>query len=613
MRTRRICGSRFSLGLNALAIAVLSFPGQAHGQTADYLDYDDLTRELRSLADGSDLATLRSLGTTLGRREVWMVEVGIPSGPEMDHRPGALVVGNLEGNHLVGSQLALEALRYLIANRADDSVRAVLDTKVFYFIPRLNPDGAEAMFASLKGDRRTNALPWDEDNDGRVDEDGPEDLNGDGRFTVMRVPDPSGPYMIDPDDPRIMKKADVTKGESGSFKIYWEGTDEDGDGFINEDGPGGVDLNRNFQHAYPYWEGDAGPHMVSEIETRALMDFVLAHRNIATILTFGQTDNLVTPPNSRGELAAAEVLDLPLFAKASNDEVFSTGVFSSGAGPTRGRGGGGFGGRGGGGGWLRGAQPGRDNDPSSGTRPATTVAGADQVYFTAVSKAYKDIAGIETVPVHRAPGGAFFQYGYFHFGVPSFTTPGWGLPAPDSAKGTGDAKALAALEAADIEAFADWTPFQHPELGDVEIGGFVPYVTQNPPAGQLPDLGEKHGRFLVKLAGMLAQVRIAEVEVEAHGGGVFKVTAEVENTGFFPTSTQHGVRSRSVGPTYAQIQVEPDDMLTGADKTASVGVLNGSGTREEVVWIIRGQPGTEVEIRLMSQKSGHDSRTVTLR
>ncbi|MFC1661334.1 M14 family metallopeptidase [Gemmatimonadota bacterium] len=609
----RIPSSRLPAGMVLLASA-LAFPGPGQGQTADYLDYDGLTRELRTLVNGSDLATLRSLGTTLGGREIWMVEVGIPSGASLDLRPGVLVAGNLEGDHLVGSHLAMEALRYLIRNRTEDAVQSVLSSNVFYFFPRLNPDGAEAMFASVKGNRKTNALPWDEDNDGWVDEDGPEDLNGDGYVTVMRVPDPAGLYMIDPGDPRIMKKADATKGEAGSYKLYSEGTDEDGDGFINEDGPGGVDLNRNFQHAYPYWEGDAGPHMVSEIETRAIMDFALAHRNIAAFLTFGETDNLVTPPNSRGELAGAKVLNLPVFATASLEEVFTQGVFTAGGGGGQGRGRGGFGGRGGGGGsWLRGAQPGRDNDPSSGTRPATTVASDDQVYFTAVSTAYKEITGIENVPVHRTPEGALFQYGYFHFGVPSFTTPGWGIPAADSVQGDGDAKILASLEAVEIEAFSDWTAFQHPELGEVEIGGFLPYVTHNPPADRLPELGEKHGQFLVKLAGMLPHVRIAEAEAEAHGGGVFTVTVEVENTGFFPTSTQHGVRSRSVGPTYAQIQVDPDDILTGADKTASVGVLNGSGSREEVTWIIRGQQGAQVEIRLLSEKSGHDTRTVTLR
>jgi len=272
-----------------------------------------------------------------------------------------------------------------------------------------------------------------------------------------------------------------------------------------------------------------------------------------------------------------------------------------------------------------------------------TVATPDQVYFRAVSDAYKRITGVESVPLHREPEGAFFQFGYFQFGVPSFSTLGWGFSqaegenqpqgagraaagadpsgrasragAPSAARAASDTDAtlLAALDAAGIDAVADWTPFRHPEHGEVEIGGFLPYVTHNPPADELPELGVKHGEFLVELAGMLPRVRIARTEVEPLGGGLFKVEVEVENTGFFPTSLRHGQTSRSVGPTFLQIQVDEDDILSGAGKTASLGVLPGSGSREEVAWVIRGRAGAGVEIKLHSQKSGRDSATVTLR
>src|SRR3972149_3498278 len=76
-----------------------------------------------------------------------------------------------------------------------------------------------------------------------------------------------------------------------------------------------------------------------------------------------------------------------------------------------GRGGGG--GRGGGASDLRGAQPGRDNDPSSGVRPAMTVAPQDQVYFKAVSDAYKRITGIETVPMPGTPRAPSSSTGTF--------------------------------------------------------------------------------------------------------------------------------------------------------------------------------------------------------
>ncbi len=630
MRNLKACGSTWACSLAALAALAavsLAMPGRASAQASSYLDHEALTRELRAITQGSDLVRMRSLAKTTGGRDVWMLEVGNPAGASLEERPAVLVVANLEGDQLGGSALALEGVRWLVRNASEAAVRKALDTQVFYVFPRLNPDGAEAMFARVKWDRRTNARPFDDDNDGRTDEDGPEDLNGDGYVTVMRVKDPAGEYLPDPADPRVMKRADASKGEAGAYKLYLEGTDEDGDGFINEDGPGGVDLNRNFQHEYPYWQRDAGPYMVSEAESRALMDFVLAHRNVAAIVTFGGSDNLVTPPDARGALAAAKILDLPAFAAASNEGVFEQGVFTPAA-PQGFRGGGG--GRGGTGGFLRGALPGANNNPGSGQRPATAVASEDQPYFKAVSDAYKRITGIQSVPLHRTPQGAFFQFGYFQYGVPSFSTPGWGLAAaeaeesperagtperrrPAETTGGADAQNLKALEALGVQAFADWEAFRHPTLGDVEIGGFLPYATTNPPAAQLPDLGEKHARFLVELAGMLPRVRIAEAKATANGGGVFTVEVAVENTGFLPTSTQHGATSGAVSPVQVQIQVDPSDILTGADKTATVAKLDGSGARERWTWVIRGRQGERLEIKLYSQKAGTDVATLTLR
>lgn len=596
--------------LLALTAAFAAPPAGVEAQADGYLDFDALTAELQALADGSSLVSLSSAGTSAEGREIWVAEIGDPSGAPLGERPAVLVVGNLSGDHLVGSSLALATIRHLVEGDAQDAARSeVLADRTVYVFPRLNPDGAEARFGSVQRDRRRNARPTDDDNDGRIDEDGAEDLDGDGAVTLMRVADPAGDYMTHPDDPRLMKRADPARGETGRWTLYREGTDDDGDGFIAEDGAGGVDLDRNFQHAYPYWEADAGPHMVSEPETRALMDFVIAHRNVAAILTFGPTDNLVTPPDDRGELAGPQEVQLAAFADASNDDVFEVGVFEEERGGFR------FGFRGS---PFRGAQPGRDNDPDSGRRPATTVNEDDLEYFRTVSEAYREITGIERVGVHRQPEGAFFQYGYFQFGVPSFSTPGWGLPEPEeeagaSPNGAPDVALLAGLEAAGVDdAFVPWTPFDHPTLGEVEIGGFRPYATTNPPADRLPELGRAHGEFLVRLAGMLPSVEFAGTEVEARGDGVFTVTAHVENAGYFPSALRHGVVAEAVHPVTVQLQLPEDDLITGDDKTSTIEKLDGSGRRESFTWVIRGQPGDRVEITVRAQKGGTDTTTVTL-
>jgi hypothetical protein len=600
-----------------LVLALALGFGATQASAQGYWTHEQLGSELRSLANSSDRASLAEIGTSRDGRAIWLVTLASPGGDPADSRPGVLVVGNLEGDHLLGSTLAVEAMRYLLeADGQDEGATRLLAENVVYVVPRLNPDGAEAFFAATRWDRRTNAAGYDDDNDGRVDEDGPDDLNGDGVATVMRVADPAGAFMVHPDAPRLMKRADPASGEAGTHALYWEGRDDDGDGFYNEDAPGGVDLNRNFQHAYPYWEADAGVHMVSEPESRALMDFVVGHRNIAAILTFGHTDNLVTPPDARGGLTGARTLDLPAYASASLEDVFDVGVFRAGGG----RGGFGFFG---GGPRLRGAQPGRDNDPNAGRRPSNTVHRSDVDYFATVSEAYRELTGIESVGIHRDPEGAFFQFGYFQFGVPSFSTPGWGMPAAPSeegeaapARGGGngplDLQFLTGLEGMGVDAFVDWTPYTHPTLGEVEIGGFRPYVTTNPPVEALAELGESHGRFLAHLGGMLPRLRFVDTEVTAHGGGLFTVEATIENAGYFPSALQHGVVARAVDPLTVQIQVDPDDIVTGDDKSATVQRLEGSGMRHTFSWVIRGNAGDRVEIRMRSQKGGSDTATVRL-
>lgn len=604
------------------ALALLALAASAQAQSPAYLDHASLTRELRTLVTASSRnAKLTSLGTTLGGREIWVVEIANPGGKPVAERPGVLMVGNLEGDHLVGSSHALESVRYLLTNTTNPAVKQVLDQQVVYIFPRLNPDGAELSFASVKTGRKGNAKPYDDDNDGRVDEDGPEDLNGDGVISVMRVKDPAGEYMVDPADPRTMKKADASKGEVGTHKLYWEGIDSDGDGFINEDGPGGVDLNRNFQHDYPYFDADAGPHMISEKESRALMDFVISHRNIGAILTYGHSDNLVTAPDAQGRMAAPTSIGLPTFADASNTKVFESGMLASPQVPfgaaTR----------------TRGAQVGADNNPASGRRPDTTVNRLDIEYFKAVSEAYRTITGIKTVAPARRARGAFFQYGYFQYGVPAFSTPGWSIvavaaapaPAPGAAApatgggggaaaaATGDAPILKSLDGAGFNAFVPWSAYKHAELGDVEIGGFRPYVSSNALAKDLPELGRKHGEFLVKLATMLPRVRIAKTEVKAHGGGLFTVTAEVENTGFFPASLQQGVITGAVKATLVQIDVPSESIVTGSPKSVRLPTLAGSSSRQKVTWVIRGKPDANVAITVLAQKGGTDSTTVTLK
>lgn len=642
-------------GVAGAGLAALAWSGSSTVSAADYSSYhtyEEMTAALRALATTHPkLARLVEVAKSRGGRTVWAIEIANPAGSPVAERPALLVAANFEGDQVIGSELALFVAEGLLTGYATDpAIRQRLDSHVFYIVPRANPDGAEATFGAVKATRKTNAAKFDNDNDGRVDEDGPEDLNKDGVISVMRVKDPRGPYMQHPDDPRLMRRADPAKGEAGGYAIYWEGLDNDGDGFINEDPEGGVDLNRNFQHQYPYYTPDAGPHMASEPEVRGILDYVIARRNIAAILTFGESDNLIAAPTRTGGHPPASTIDLIAFANASIEGARSVGRFQT---PPQFLF---FGGRGGRGGDDEASGRGGGRGGPRPTPPATTVAAADVEYFRTISDRYRQMTGIRTAPPTRVPGGAFFEFGYYQFGVPSFSTPGWGitsqgapanapapggaatlqggLPAggrtggpgggaggPGGAAGEGTEGGTAAfdlrlvrwMDAEKVGGFIAWTPFRHPTLGDVEIGGFRPYAFSNPDASRIADLGTSHLEFVTYLASLFPKVAIADTSATALGGGLYRVKVEVENSGFLPMSSAQGVRSRSVRPTMVQLGVDPAAIVSGAPKTNFFPTLAGSGRRQAYEWIVRGQPGSTITVKAVAQKGGSANATITLR
>ncbi|MFC2089332.1 M14 family metallopeptidase [Bacteroidota bacterium] len=633
-----------AIGIIIIGLLIYA-PGLMAQDNPSYHNYDEMTKELKRLVNAnSSIAKIESIGKTIEGRDLWVVTIANPDGAPVIERPGMLIAANFEGDHLIGSEIALSVIDQLLNTyKSDDAVKGSIDDHVYYIIPRMNPDAAERMFESIKTGIKTNINKYDGDNDGRIDEDGPDDLNKDGYITMMRVKDENGKYMIVKDEPRLMKKADPAKGESGIYSIYWEGTDNDKDGFINEDPMGGTDINRNFMHEYPYFNEDAGWHMVSENESRALMEWVIEHRNIAIMLNFGESDNLIVPPGSKGTLSSDQGIDLVNMANESYAGAAKVGMVSTTSAGRYGN-------------WYRSFSGGQDqqNAQASGRqRPdrkaETTFSTDDLEYFKNVSDMYKEITGIKTQPPLRDPKGAFFQYGYFQFGALSLSTSGWGIdmegedegdrrkpggedageapkergergPMPQGRTANGPSKAtgidnkfLNWLDKNNIDGFIEWQAYTHPEFGEVEIGGFTPYEINNPPADKIQELAEAHGKYAVWLSGLYANVSIAKTEVINHGGGIFRIKAEVENDGFLPTALSQGVTSRAVSPTMVQLEVKPELIISGNAKTNFFQALSGSGERQKYEWLVQGKSGDQIELKVVSDKAGTDKTTITLK
>ena len=258
-----------------------------------YLDHDGLGAALRR-AEAAHPGEVRvgSLAKSSQGRDVWLVTVGPRRDPKSPPRPSILIVANLEADHAIGAQVALGLIHRLAAEGRE------ADGPTIYVVPRLNPDGAERVVRGPASPFRTNLRAMDRDRDGRSNEDGPEDLDGDGVTTSMRVADGEATRVVDEKDARLSRRADPAKGERAAFSERSEGIDNDEDGRLDEDPPGGVNLNRNWPYRWAEFDLEAGYSPASEPEVRALIEFVFDHPEIALIWSFGLNDNLRTAPGS---------------------------------------------------------------------------------------------------------------------------------------------------------------------------------------------------------------------------------------------------------------------------------------------------------------------------
>jgi hypothetical protein len=219
-----------------------------------------------------------------------VIEIGPETGGQRHKLPAVLVVANLEGTVPIASEAALYLAEQILKRGT-----AAKDL-TWFILPAGNPDAAARFLGKpLVADER-NSHKYNDDMDDQEDEDGPEDLNGDGLITQMRVKDPSGEWIPVPGEPRLMRRADPVKGEKGVYKLYSEGIDNDGDGEYNEDPPGGVNIGITFPHLFKPFGEASGLLPGSEAETFGILKFAFAHPEIAMTLSLGATNMCLQPP-----------------------------------------------------------------------------------------------------------------------------------------------------------------------------------------------------------------------------------------------------------------------------------------------------------------------------
>ncbi|MGZ4886426.1 MAG: M14 family metallopeptidase, partial [Candidatus Aminicenantales bacterium] len=261
-----------------------------------------------------EMTKVEEVGKSEEGRPIYGVTVNNPkTGPALS-KPGIYVDGNIHGNEIQGGEICLYLLDYLLGNYGKNKdVTDLLDKKVFYVIPVVNVDGRWHFMhdANNPNSNRSLRIPIDDDRDGLVDEDFPDDLDGDGNICMMRKKDPFGQYKTDPEDPRLM--VPVKPGEKGEWTLLGdEGIDNDGDGLINEDSEGYVDPNRQwgFDWAPDYVQSGSGEFPFQAVGLKALALWTLTKTNICIGWTFHNFGGMYLRGPSRkglGEYPAQDV------------------------------------------------------------------------------------------------------------------------------------------------------------------------------------------------------------------------------------------------------------------------------------------------------------------
>jgi hypothetical protein len=486
----------------------------------------------------------------------------------------------------------------------------------------------------------------------------------------------SATHIIDPDDARLLRAPKPAGGESATHALLIEGIDNDNDGAFNEDGwggsgGGGIDLDRHFPTHWPEHTDGAGLHPLARPEARALVEWSQARFNIVGVLVYGPHDTLAAvPPSGKfpppGRVPSGiEEDDKAWHEKISEFYKKTTGAPVAAEGPSRD------------GSFLQWAyadlgvfafgtpvwrrpEPAKGDadapvaltpepaaaDPVAADRAALAERGVPQELIDFIHATLDEreaiVAEMETMTpeqrnermnlLRQAPMDIQQRVMAIAQGQPDPmppqpppTEPAPAVIAPPAEKPAArptkrgdseDAKWLAWIDDhRSGEGFIDWQPFDHPQLGPVEVGGFVPGVRVNPPQDAVPALIDRQTAFVAGLLERLPALEFDAPMAEHVGPGLWRISLTARNTGLLPTAAAIGVKARRLHPLVFALDpaqtIPPDHILSGS-RLARFDALDGSGATARAEWLVFTGDASEVRIEVRSAHFGNRGFDVPL-
>jgi hypothetical protein len=531
--TTRHAAMRHSIGravtvavMGALCATVTARTTQAQGSDPAHkvrLDFnrwhdtEELKQDLLTLEKAyPKFLTYSSIGKSYEGRDMMLMTINNPdTGPELS-KAAMYIEANVHGNEIQGGEVCLYTIWYLMENYDRiPQVKKLVDERVFYIVPTVNPDGRDYFLHGTGSGARTGFVPVDDDNDGQFDEDPPNDLNGNNVIEQIRKYVPGeGNLRISHADPRILEP--VPAGERGDYVMLgMEGIDDDGDGLVNEDGPGSYDGNRNWGTDWQpeYIQGGAMDYPYQLPEARSVNDFLLAHPNIAGVQSYHNSGGMI----------------------------------------------------------LRG--PGAE---AMGEYPREDVAVYDRLgkQGERMLPYYRYIviwSGLYTVH------GGFIDWTSDGLGILSFSNELWSGEQyfnspelkqqqeqdPDSPISPERARYFFDDHLEFGDEYIEWAPFDHPEYGKVEMGGWKKTYGRVPPRFMNEELAHRNMAFSLYQADEMPLVTLGEPTVERIGGDVYRVRVELVNDKIIPTITGKAAQNHVVAPDLLTVDGRIDVVTVG--------------------------------------------------
>ena len=561
-----------------------------------YHTYDEVVFFLKKWAEEyPDLIDLYIGGKSFEGRDIYQVTLTNKKSDKDTNKPAMAIDANRHSGEVTSAESALWMLDYMLTNYGkDEEISELIDTKAFYFRILNNPDGSELYINTVQSNR-SSVRPHDTDRDGLLDEDPGEDLDGDGFIRRMRKANPdSGNYILDPRDRtgRLMKR--VLSGE-GDWDVYSEGIDNDGDGKYNEDGIGGLDLHRNYPENWrpdpgqdatkrSWTQHGAGEYPLSEPETRTFVLFLLKHPNISIVNSMDTS----VPMHLRGPSTSFSEErmypeDLAILKYFDREGQKITGY------------------------------------PWAG----------DTYNDYRTRREFNPVTGDPTIPVPLFGHGP--DFGYWYYGSIWYGDELWCTGAVKDYDNDDFYDEYDALcwndEACDGREFKEWTKYEHPQLGEVEIGGFNPkFFRQNPPVEFLEECAKKQAMHNLFLARHLPQIEITTIEVKpAKEDNVFDIEVSFTNTGYLPTALEQAKLVKIVRPDRVRLEFDRELVKDRKNKKVEILVPEIQNKDVELGWTKQGEIKTahllvklngiesaECKVHVLSSRGGHRVREITI-